>query len=215
MKYLKSIMITSVILASVSMTAYATTETIKNIQAQTRPDLTIYIDGVETTFKNTNGENIVPISYEDTTYLPLRAIGELMGKDVGWNGDTKSITLNSKNSTATTTTTTITTATTVPNINTTTNSTITSDAEYIEIYAEYEKLETAINSLTRISDYSKAWETYRTYEVLIDALDNRLERLEDKVEFERDFTLEIKVNLLDDKIDKLEDKLEYILGIDD
>ena len=37
------------------------------------------------------------ISYEDTTYLPMRKIAELCNKDIHWNGDTKTIYLMDKN----------------------------------------------------------------------------------------------------------------------
>ena len=44
-----------------------------------------------------NGENVpYSILYKGTTYLPLRKIGELTGKKVGWNGDTNTVYLNSE-----------------------------------------------------------------------------------------------------------------------
>lgn len=61
--------------------------------ARLRPDITIVIDGSERTFYNVNGQQVHPISCNDTTYLPLRAIGELMGKVVTWNKDTKTASL--------------------------------------------------------------------------------------------------------------------------
>ncbi len=61
--------------------------------ARLRPDVAIVIDGVKQTFYNVNGQQVHPILYEGTTYLPVRAIGELMGKNVDWNEDTKTVSL--------------------------------------------------------------------------------------------------------------------------
>ncbi len=61
--------------------------------ARLRPDYTIVIDGSVRTFYNVNGRQVYPISYQDTTYLPVRAIGELMGKIVSWDEGKKTVTL--------------------------------------------------------------------------------------------------------------------------
>ena len=63
------------------------------VTARLRPDYTIIIDGVKRIFYNAQGQQVHPISYNSTTYLPLRAIGELMGRNVDWNADTKTVTL--------------------------------------------------------------------------------------------------------------------------
>lgn len=63
------------------------------VTARLRPDITIVIDGSTQIFYNASGQQVHPISYQDTTYLPLRAIGELMGKNVDWNQSTKTATL--------------------------------------------------------------------------------------------------------------------------
>lgn len=76
--------------------ATAVTE-ITQITAELRPDFTIVIDGQERTFQNVNGETVEPVLYQGTTYLPVRAIGELMGKDVIWYEDQKKIELKDKN----------------------------------------------------------------------------------------------------------------------
>ena len=64
----------------------ASSETVK---AQLSPHYTIVVDGVERTFYNVQGQEVHPIVYQGTTYLPLRAIGELMDKNVDWNQATK------------------------------------------------------------------------------------------------------------------------------
>lgn len=66
---------------------------IQEIKAELRPDFTIKIDGDIKTFKNANGDTVYPILYNGTTYLPIRAIGELMNKTVYWYEDEKLVEL--------------------------------------------------------------------------------------------------------------------------
>lgn len=49
-----------------------------------RPDLTVKVDGTARTFTNEKGEPVYPVVFHDTTYLPVRSIGELCGKQVLW-----------------------------------------------------------------------------------------------------------------------------------
>ena len=85
---------------SVAAGAYAAT-TVQEIKAQLRPDFSIVIDGEERTFKNAAGEVVYPILYEGTTYLPVRAIGELMGKTVYWYENDKKIEFKDQTTTVT------------------------------------------------------------------------------------------------------------------
>ena len=63
------------------------------VTARLRPDYTIIIDGAERDFYNAAGQQVHPVAYDGTTYLPVRAIGELMGRNVDWNERTKTVTL--------------------------------------------------------------------------------------------------------------------------
>lgn len=74
-----------------------------DLTARLRPDVTIVIDGAKRIFYNAGGQQVHPLSYDGTTYLPLRAIGELMGKVVIWNQDTKTATLSGTRTDAPTT----------------------------------------------------------------------------------------------------------------
>ena len=63
------------------------------IKAEIRTDFTIEIDGEIMEFKNAQGERVHPVLHDGTTYLPLRAIGEIMGKTVYWHESEKRIEL--------------------------------------------------------------------------------------------------------------------------
>ena len=65
----------------------------RDVTARLSPDFTIVVDGTERVFYNAQGQEVHPILYNGTTYLPLRAIGELMDKNVNWDQDTKTATL--------------------------------------------------------------------------------------------------------------------------
>lgn len=74
---------------------------IQKVQSEIRPDFTVKVDGKVRTFKNVDGDTVYPMLYEGTTYLPVRAIGELMGKTVYWYEDDKLIELKDKDTTVT------------------------------------------------------------------------------------------------------------------
>lgn len=63
------------------------------VTARLRPDYTIIIDGAERDFYNAAGQQVHPVAYDGTTYLPVRAIGELMGKTVAWDAAANTVTL--------------------------------------------------------------------------------------------------------------------------
>lgn len=70
----------------------------QTIQAELRPDFTIIVDGATRTFTDANGSRVYPVLYQGSTYLPVRAIGELMGKSVNWDGVTRTVTLSASSS---------------------------------------------------------------------------------------------------------------------
>lgn len=60
-----------------------------NVNATLTPDVNVNIDGTNRTFYNAQGQEVFPIIYNGSTYLPLRAIGEIMNKNVNWDSSTK------------------------------------------------------------------------------------------------------------------------------
>ena len=55
------------------------------VTAQLSPQLTIVVDGVSRDFYTVAGVEAHPITYNGTTYVPVRAISEAMGLDVSFN----------------------------------------------------------------------------------------------------------------------------------
>lgn len=70
------------------------------ITAKLTPTVTVQMDGQTQTFYNVNGEEVSPIIYEGSVYLPVRAIGEMMGMDVSWDSATSTVSLTTSGDTA-------------------------------------------------------------------------------------------------------------------
>ncbi|MBQ8758456.1 MAG: PepSY domain-containing protein, partial [Clostridia bacterium] len=97
----KTLIITALLCVACFAVGAVASGVVRTIQAELRPDFTVIIDGEEKIFKNANGEIVEPILYDGTTYLPVRAIGELMGKTVYWYEDEKVIELKDAKTTVT------------------------------------------------------------------------------------------------------------------
>lgn len=67
----------------------------QRVQADICPHFSVIVDGEKQTFTDANGTEVYPLVYNGTTYLPVRAIGNLMGKNVYWDAATSTITLKS------------------------------------------------------------------------------------------------------------------------
>ncbi len=59
-------------------------------------NIKIYIDGGEIVPKDANGNTVEPFTMNGTTYLPVRAISNALGKDVEWDGATNSVYIGKK-----------------------------------------------------------------------------------------------------------------------
>jgi hypothetical protein len=66
---------------------------VQEIKAYLVKDVTVKVDGEVQVFKDADGKVVYPISYNGTTYLPLRSIGGLMDKEVKWDNSTRTVLL--------------------------------------------------------------------------------------------------------------------------
>ena len=87
-------------LAAGSLVVSAGAAQSSTVTAQLSPNIDVVVDGVERTFYNVSGTEVHPIAYNGTTYLPVRAIGELMGKNVNWDQSTLTVSLTSPRTSA-------------------------------------------------------------------------------------------------------------------
>jgi hypothetical protein len=72
----------------------------KNIEA-TFNNIQLVIDGTKIVPKDANGNIVEPFIYNGSTYLPVRAVGEAIGKTVEWDPATQTVYLGEKPITAT------------------------------------------------------------------------------------------------------------------
>ncbi len=95
MKRMRTAVITAVLLGVLAVGAAAASG-IQQIIADLRPDITVEVDGMARTMTDKNGKTVYPISYEGTTYLPVRALGEILGQTVEWDSATQTVILTEK-----------------------------------------------------------------------------------------------------------------------
>ena len=216
MKKLKTLLMVSTIVASLSVTAFAVSGVVKNVTAQIRGDIVVRVEGQTQSFKNAQGETIEALSYNGSTYLPVRAIGELMDKEVTWNASTKVIDLDSDKNTV------------VPDNITDADSIIGGnisigntnfDKEIKAIKSEIESAYKKINAITQNTSDSTA----REYESELEKIDNKLDNLDDKIEIgykKGDITkaqynvLEKSVDSLENLVDQYDNLIETKIGFD-
>ena len=87
----KSMMLGAILGASVaSVVSVGASEGVRNIEAVFK-NIQIYVDGNKITPRDSAGKEIEPFIYNGSTYLPLRAVGEAVGKEVSWDGATSSV----------------------------------------------------------------------------------------------------------------------------
>lgn len=66
-------------------------DTLKEIKAFLNYGITVKYNGEVQELKDANGNRVYPISYEGTTYLPIRAVSNMLGIEVNWDGPTQTV----------------------------------------------------------------------------------------------------------------------------
>lgn len=66
---------------------------LQEIKAYLNPGIKFKVDGQSVQLKNSSGAVIAPITYNNTTYLPVRAISDLLGVTVNFDGKSNTIQL--------------------------------------------------------------------------------------------------------------------------
>ena len=88
-----STLLALVLLVAFSVTAIAAAIPPSNVTAILSPDVTIKYNGVVQEMKDANGNVVYPILYKGTTYVPIRAVSNMLGLPVDWDGDTRTVLL--------------------------------------------------------------------------------------------------------------------------
>jgi hypothetical protein len=88
--------ITTVAVAAITVSALAAARD-TTIQAILSPGITIKYNGEPRTMKDANGDVVYPLLYNGTTYLPVRAVSEMLGLPVNWVNETRTVELGKSN----------------------------------------------------------------------------------------------------------------------
>jgi hypothetical protein len=69
---------------------------LEKITANLNKNIKFVLDNKKWQLKDQSGKQDFPISYNNTTYIPVRAVSEALGVPIEWDGDTKTIYINSE-----------------------------------------------------------------------------------------------------------------------
>jgi len=75
------------------LTVSASAAAPETVTVQLSPNITVKLDGEIQTMTDVNGNPVYPVLYGGTTYLPIRAVGNMLGLDVDWDGATQTVIL--------------------------------------------------------------------------------------------------------------------------
>lgn len=74
-----------------SLTTGAGAANTQNIKVQLSPDITVKYNGEVQTMADVNGNPVYPLFNGGTTYLPVRAVSNMLGLNVDWDGATQTV----------------------------------------------------------------------------------------------------------------------------
>lgn len=109
MKRIIVFFVVAVLLAGNAISAYAYDSgspamSQKKILVYVKPDVTVKLNGVEQSFRNSQGQTVYPLIYNGAAYLPIRASSAIMKEPIEWDKASKTIfmgkTLSSPNKSA-------------------------------------------------------------------------------------------------------------------
>lgn len=83
--------VAGIALATVLMSTSVFAQTYKKQLTAVYNDIKIVIDGVRITPKDGDGKKVDPFVVQGTTYLPVRAVAEALGKPVKWDSKSNSV----------------------------------------------------------------------------------------------------------------------------
>jgi copper amine oxidase-like protein len=88
-KFLVTGVITTTLLSTVFLTTFANPA--KKTITALFDDIKIYVDGNRIEPKDANGDKVQPFVYNDTTYIPINTVSEILGKETNWSEDNNSV----------------------------------------------------------------------------------------------------------------------------
>lgn len=95
MKYGKRItsLALAIVLVISLITGASAAESQEEIEAYLSYDITVTYNGEAQTMTDAAGNTVYPVSYNGTTYLPIRAVSNMLGVAVDWDGATQTVIL--------------------------------------------------------------------------------------------------------------------------
>ena len=88
-----SILALALVMASCFALGASASGALQEIKAYLDPSITIKMEGEAQTFLDAKGNRVYPITYQGSTYLPVRAVAGLAGFEVNWDQATRTVDL--------------------------------------------------------------------------------------------------------------------------